>query len=225
MPLEPAKGSAKQHYRIKSGIILTRAPLLTAEPTSFESAFYFYQKRLNERTSMPFVTSVYFKPDTPALLDWNLKVKDRKGTVAKELGVYNGKASRAWDDEIKVGDPLSKPETLYNALLKDAEMRISDDAEVIPEEDRVPVERPQDRVSEADRTGNVRRLDRAMDRTLYLVVQGKDGKWAFPSSFVGTDENLHEVSIPFLLFLLFVIYGSFPCSTFVPSGKMVGWHR
>ncbi|ROT40498.1 hypothetical protein SODALDRAFT_338275 [Sodiomyces alkalinus F11] len=194
VPLEPVKGSAKQHYRIKSGIILTRAPLLTAEPTSFESSFYFYQKRLNERLCMPFVTSVFFKPDTPALIDWNLKVKDRKGTVAKELGIYNGKASRAWDDELKVGDPLSKYESLHNALLKDAEMRVSDDAEIIPEEDRVPVEKPQDRVSEADKTGDVRRLDRAMDRTLYLVVKGKDGNWAFLSSSVATDENLHETA-------------------------------
>ncbi|KAG7124975.1 54S ribosomal protein L17 like [Verticillium longisporum] len=184
----------KSHYRIQAGIILTRAPLLTAEETPFESAFYFYQKRLNERLSMPFVTSVYFKPDTPALIDWNLKVRDREGTVAKELGVYHGKSARAWDDELAAGDPLSSRAAVYDALLRDATMRVSDDAEIIPVEERVAPEAPQSRVTEADRAGDVARLDRALDRTLYLVVKGKDGRWAFPTAAVATDEHLHETA-------------------------------
>lgn len=194
VPLEPETASLKQDYRLKSGIILTRAPLLTAQPTTFEESFYFYQKRLNERTSMPFVTKVYFKPDTPAMIDWNLKVADRKGTVAKELGVYHGKASQGWDDELKVGDERSGHANVYGSLLKDAEMRVSDDAEVIPEEDRVPAEKPAERISEADRKGDAKRLDRAMDKTLYLVVKGKDGQWGFPSAPLSTEQNLHEVS-------------------------------
>lgn len=194
VPLEPSVVHAKQPYRIKSGLILTRAPLLTAEPTPFESSFYFYQKRLNERLCMPFVTPVYFKPDTPTLIDWNLKVEDRKGTPAKELGAYHGKASKAWDDELMVGDKLSSHQSMYDALLKDAEMRVSDDAEIIPLDERVPVEKPQSRVSEADTKGDLRRLDRALDSTLYLVVKGKDGQWAFPSAAVATNENLHEAA-------------------------------
>ncbi|KAM0286246.1 hypothetical protein ACHAQH_000973 [Verticillium albo-atrum] len=193
-PATPQQQAGKSHYRIQAGIILTRAPLLTAEETSFESAFYFYQKRLNERLSMPFVTSVYFKPDTPALIDWNLKVKDREGTVSKELGVYHGKSARAWDDELATGDALSSREAVYDALLKDATMRVSDDAEIIPKEEQVAPEAPQSRITEADRKGDVTRLDRALEKTLYLVVKRKDGKWAFPTAAVATDEHLHETA-------------------------------
>ncbi|KAK2003678.1 NUDIX domain-containing protein [Colletotrichum falcatum] len=198
IPPEPkAVRQTGSNYYIKTGVILTRAPLLTRPLTAFEQAYFFYQKRLNERLAMPFITSVYFKPDTPGLIDWNMKIKDRQGTVAKELGVYNGKASRAWDDELLVGDKLSSHDTTIDLLLKDSVMRVSDDAEIIPEEDRAPPEALAPRVSEADHKGDTTRLDRAMDRTLYLVVKkmSKDGaKWEFPAAGMSTEESLHEAA-------------------------------
>ncbi|KAL5612661.1 uncharacterized protein BROUX77_002817 [Berkeleyomyces rouxiae] len=186
----PAPETPPSHT-IKAGIILTRAPLLTAEPTAFESAFWFYQKRLNERLCLPFSQRFYFKPDTPAQLDWAIKLRERGGLVAREVGTYNGKSANAWNDELLVGDTLSAPATLTQTLLKDAEMRVSEDAEEIPPEDRLPVESPQPRESEADRAGDVRRLDRKMDRTLYLTVQHNDGTWTFPSVELAEKENLH----------------------------------
>ncbi|KND94761.1 54S ribosomal protein L17, mitochondrial [Tolypocladium ophioglossoides CBS 100239] len=180
-------------YDVRSGLILTRPPLLTRRLHPFENAFFFYQKRLEERLNTPFITSIYFKPDTARRLDWNLKVQERNGTVAKELGMYHGKSSKAWDDELKVGDHLSSQENVLDSLLKDAAARVSDDAEVIPPEDVVPVERPVERETEADKKGDVRRLDRQMDRTLYLVVKGKDG-WGFPADVIPKDENLHETA-------------------------------
>ncbi|KAH0494122.1 hypothetical protein TgHK011_000754 [Trichoderma gracile] len=189
-PTTPSK--TPYPYDIRSGLILTRPPLLTRTLHPFENAFFFYQKRLEERLNTPFITSIYFKPDTAAQLDWSIKVQERGGTVAKELGTYHGKSSRAWDDELRVGDPLSARETVLESLLKDAAPRVSDDAEVIAPEDVVPVERPAERVSEADRKGDVRRLDRQMERTLYLVVKGADG-WGFPADVL-QDENLHEAA-------------------------------
>ncbi|KAK4092412.1 50S ribosomal subunit L30 [Purpureocillium lilacinum] len=198
VPPPPAATPATRHapppYDVRSGLILTRAPLLTRRLHPFENAFFFYQKRLEERLNTPFITSIYFKPDTARRLDWNLKVQERQGTVAKELGVYNGKSARAWDDELKVGDGLSSQESMLDSLLRDAEARVSDDAEVIAPEDVVPVERPVERETEADRKGDVRRLDRKLDRTLYLVVKGKDGAWGFPADVVPKDENLHEAA-------------------------------
>lgn len=169
-------------------------PLTTRTLHPFENAFFFYQKRLEERLNTPFITSIYYKPDTARRLDWDLKVQSRGGTVAKELGVYNGKASRAWDDELRVGDKLSDQESVLGALLKDAEARVSDDAEMIAPEDVVKVEAPPERVTEADRKGDVKRLDRKLDRTLYLVVKS-EGRWVFPSDVIAEGENLHEVRI------------------------------
>lgn len=178
-------------YDVRTGLVLTRPPLLTRTLHPFENAYFFYQKRLEERLNTPFITSIYFKPDTAAQLDWSLKVQERGGTVAKELGTYHGKSSNAWDDELKVGDQLSSQESVLNSLLKDAAARVSDDAEVIAPEDVVPVERPVERLSEADKKNDVKRLDRQMERTLYLVVKGPDG-WGFPADVI-KDENLHEV--------------------------------
>lgn len=119
--------------------------------------------------------------------------------MAKELGSYKGKNSTAWDDELRVGDKLSAQETVLESLLKDAAPRVSDDAEVIAPEDVVPVERPAERLSEADLKKDVRRLDRQMEKTLYLVVKGPDG-WGFPADVL-KDENLHEVRFYGVFFL------------------------
>lgn len=178
---------------MRAGIILTRAPLLTRRLHPFENAFFFYQKRLEERLNTPFITDIYFKPDTARRMDWNLKVRERGGTVAKELGAYHGKGSRAWDDELRVGDARSSQESLVDSLLRDAETRVSDEAEELAPEDVVPVERPLEREAEADRTNDASRLDRKLDRTLYLVVKGGDG-WGFPADVMAKDENLHETA-------------------------------
>ena len=79
-----------------------------------------------------------------------------------------------------------------DSLLKDGEVRVSEDAEVIPTEDVVKLEKPLPRRSEADEKGDEKRLDRQMDKTLYLVVKGKNG-WEFPADEL-KNENLHEVS-------------------------------
>ncbi|KAH7329123.1 39S mitochondrial ribosomal protein L46-domain-containing protein [Stachybotrys elegans] len=191
-PLSTQPTQPPKTYEIRSGMIVTRPPLLTRNLHPFEEAFFFYQKRLEERLNTPFVKSIYFKPDTPRQLDWDMKIKERQGSVARELGVYQGKSSKAWDDELKVGDELSTQESMLKSMLKDAESRVSDDAEIIPESEIVPVPRPNDRVTEADKKGDTKRLDRQLDRTLYLVVKGKEG-WCFPADTL-KDENLHEAA-------------------------------
>ncbi|KAM3443957.1 hypothetical protein NHJ13734_001681 [Beauveria thailandica] len=185
----PAAAAAAP-YDIRSGLVLTRPPLLTRPLHPFENAFFFYQKRLEERLNTAFIPSIYYKPDTPRRLDWDLKVRERRGTVAKELGDYHGKSATAWDDELLVGDELSDPETTAASLLKDAQARISDDAEVIAPEDLVEAPAPLPRTTAADERNDVRRLDRKLDQTLYLVVKGEDG-WGFPADVLAESENLH----------------------------------
>lgn len=95
-----------------------------------------------------------------------------------------------------VGSTTSSPSEVVDKLLADAELRVSEDGEPIAAEERVPVERPMPRRTEADEKGDVRRLDRALDRTLYLVVRRGEGEgavWEFPTGLVPTEETLHEV--------------------------------
>ncbi|KAI1149858.1 39S mitochondrial ribosomal protein L46-domain-containing protein [Nemania diffusa] len=193
-PQPPVTASRRAEYRIRSGIILTRAPLVTRALTPFENAFFFYQKRLNERLVLPFRHTFYFKKDTALDLDWRIKFKERGRIAAKELGRYYARGRNAWNDELLVGSTLSDEERVRGILIKDAELRVTEDGEEAPPDEIVPVERPMDRVTEADKTNDIRRLDRALDRTLYLIVQRSDGKWQFPTEDVPTDENLHETA-------------------------------
>lgn len=191
-------------YRIRAGLLLSRPPLLTRDPTPFEAAFYLYQKRLNERLAGSFRRNVYFKPDTTLALDWRLQMRERKGTPARDIGHYQGGkggngygGATAWDDEYTLGDPeaetLTTPDKLRERILSDADLRVSEDGERLAEADRVPVERPQPRTTAADAANDTQRLDRKLDRTLYLVVKTADGTWSFPTADVQTNENLHEV--------------------------------
>ncbi|KAI1433932.1 39S mitochondrial ribosomal protein L46-domain-containing protein [Xylaria sp. CBS 124048] len=190
----PPTARRRAEYKIKSGIIVTRAPLLTRALTPFENAFFFYQKRLNERLVLPFRHTFYFKEDTAGDLDWRIKFEERGNIAAKELGRYYAQGRNSWNDELLVGSTLSNEERIRDILLKDAELRVTEDGEKAPPEEIVPVERPMDRITEADKNNDVRRLDRQLDRTLYLVVQGGDGQWKFPTRDLSTEENLHEAA-------------------------------
>ena len=194
-PKEPVTTSRRAAYRIKSGIILTRPPLLTRPLTPFESAFFFYQKRLNERLTTEFKDTMWFKKDTAADLDWRIKLAERGGLIPKELGRYHAKGRNAWNDELLVGSTLSDEERVRQILLKDAESRVTEDGEPAKPDEIIPVEQPQPRITEADRTNNVRRLDRKLDSTLYLVLRKSSGEWQFPSDDLSTEQNLHEVRI------------------------------
>ncbi|KAH6661218.1 39S mitochondrial ribosomal protein L46-domain-containing protein [Truncatella angustata] len=194
IPHPPVTASRKAEYRIKSGIILSRAPLLTRALTPFENAFFFYQKRLNERLTTEFRHTLFFKENTVPDLDWNIKFKERGQIAAKELGRYFAQGRNAWNDELLVGSTLSDESRIRDILVKDAEWRVTEDGETAKPDEIVPVEKPLDRVTEADKTNDVRRLDRKLDQTLYLVVQSGNGNWSFPTDDVPTDENLHQAA-------------------------------
>ncbi|KAI1862718.1 hypothetical protein JX265_007155 [Neoarthrinium moseri] len=194
VPHPPATASRKAEYRIKAGVIVTRAPMLTRNLTPFENAFFFYQKRLNERLTPEFRHTLFFKENTVPDLDWRIKFNERGRVPAKELGRYFAKGRNAWNDELLVGSTLSDENRIREILLKDAESRVTEDGEEAKPDEIVKPERPMDRITEADKANDVRRLDRKMDRTLYLVVQSGNGTWSFPSDYVPTDQNLHQAA-------------------------------
>jgi large subunit ribosomal protein L46 len=166
---------------------------------------------------MPFTRYFYFKKDTPADTDWKIKARERNGAPARELGGYRAYGEEAWNDELLTGDPdagkigkelgklgLAEPKWIVESLVKDAKIRAvegKDGAAVEVEEGMedakdLVVEKPLSRYSEADRKNDYKRLDRAMSRTLYLLVKGKDDKWGFPAAELIQRENLHQVCFP-----------------------------
>lgn len=154
---------------------------------------------------MPFSRYFYFKKDTPADHDWKLKAKERNGQPAKELGGYNPYGELGWNDELLVGDEKSESSYLVESLVKDAQVRAVEGKDGKVAEAKAgdgdgeggKVERPLETWTEADKARDVRRLDRKLARTLYLVVKRKNGGWGFPAGELVGRENLHQVGLVF----------------------------
>ncbi|KAJ5800331.1 uncharacterized protein N7518_002399 [Penicillium psychrosexuale] len=182
-----ADSAVKPAYIINAGVVLSRPPQITRELEPFEKAFFFYQKRLNERLALPFTKYFYFKRGTPADEDWKKKIQERR-TAARDIGHYNAYESDAWNDELLLGAQESEPEHQVEALVQDAESTANATSQDTSKKEEIP--RPYPRITEADKKNDQKSLDRLLSRTLYLLVQSKEGHWKFPSSPVESGETL-----------------------------------
>ncbi|KAE8349978.1 ribonuclease H-like domain-containing protein [Aspergillus coremiiformis] len=177
----------KPVYTINAGVALSRPPQITRDLSQFEKAYYFYQKRLNERLALPFTKYFYFKRGTPADEDWKRKLRERQ-TPARDIGKYNAYSKDAWNDELLVGAVESEPDHQVEMLVQDAEATVNATSQDTSKKEEIP--RPLPRVTEADQKNDQRSLNRALQRTLYLLVQTKEGYWKLPSSPIEQDETL-----------------------------------
>jgi large subunit ribosomal protein L46 len=165
----------------------------------FEAAFFLYQKRLNERLALPFTRYFYFKARTPADREWKRKMAQRL-TPARDIGRYKGYGEEAWNDEVLVGAKESELQWQVDRLLEDAQTTGAEEegnavAAAAAKAESETFERPPSRVTEADEKNDTKSLARALQRTLYLLVKNKDGRWEFPQDRL-RDENLHGVRPP-----------------------------
>lgn len=199
-------------YRILASPVVSRPPIITRDLTSFEKAYFLYQKRLNERLALPFSRYFYYKKGTPADVEWKRKAKNRR-TAARDIGVYSGYGDEAWNDEVLMGDQTADLEAQREALFRDAEGReilaaeavgdkevnqekVSGDAQAgegTRKELELHVERPAPRITEADEKNDTLSLNRKLDQTLYLLVKNKDGRWRFPEDRMFVKEDLSQV--------------------------------
>ncbi|KAH6664889.1 putative 54S ribosomal protein L17, mitochondrial [Halenospora varia] len=201
----PVTGTLEpSHYTTKAGILLSRPPLLTRNLDPFEKAFFFYQKRLNERLAIPFTRYFYFKKDTPADADWKLKAKERNWAAARDLGGYQAYGKEGWNDEVLVGDRTAEPGFAIKKLIEDSMVRAVEGkdgqaVEVKPgevAEGQEEIIKPKERKTKSDKKNRREKLDRKLDRTLYLVVKRKgNGRgWELPCGELVGRENLHQAA-------------------------------
>ncbi|KAJ5993485.1 hypothetical protein N7451_009209 [Penicillium sp. IBT 35674x] len=187
----PSTSSVNPVYTINAGVVLSRPPQITRDLEPFEKAYYFYQKRLNERLALPFTKYFYFKRGTPLDEDWKKKIKERL-TPARDIGKYNAYANDAWNDELLLGAQESEPEHQVEKLVQDAESTANATSQDTSKKEEIP--RPHSRVTEADKKGDYKSLNRLLSRTLYLLVQSKEGYWKFPSSPVEAEETIRQAA-------------------------------
>ncbi|OJJ47017.1 hypothetical protein ASPZODRAFT_159015 [Penicilliopsis zonata CBS 506.65] len=177
----------KPSFLVQAGVVLSRPPQITRDLTPFEKSYYFYQRRLNERLAQPFSKYFYFKRGTPADEDWKRQIRERQ-TAARDIGNYNAYSPEAWNDELLVGAVESEPQHQIEKLIQNAEATANATSQDVSRKEEIP--RPFPRVTEADQKNDQKRLDRALQRTLYLLVKSKEGFWKFPSSPIETGETL-----------------------------------
>ena len=194
-PEEPsASPSAQPQYTIKAGVVLSRPPILTPEPHPFETAYYLYQRRLNERLVLPFTQYFYYKRGTPAYEHWRSKRRERAGAAARDIGAYNAYSNEGWNDEVLTGNKDGKPEEIAKRLI-DEEGRA---AEFTTEGGDLSLAGLK-RTTPADEQNDQKSLERSLSRTLYLLVktkttEGQKGShWVFPATAVVEKEGLKEV--------------------------------
>ncbi|KAL9005387.1 MAG: hypothetical protein Q9188_001829 [Gyalolechia gomerana] len=194
LPTNTPSTSLRTVYKTKASVMLSRPPLLTRDLTPFEKAYFLYQKRLNERLALPFTRYFYYQKGTPGDVEWKRKIKERQ-TPARDIGRYNAYANEGWNDEVLMGARESEPEEQVEALLRDAEVEVPrGEGEEGAEVKKEVVAKPMPRVTEADRVGDTKSLDRLLQRTLYLVVRKGDGRWWFPSDGLVGKESLHTAA-------------------------------
>lgn len=189
--------SPQTSYAVNAGVVLSRPPQLTRDLHPFESAFFLYQRRLNERSALPFTRYFYYKKRTPADLEWKRKIKQRL-TPARDIGRYKGYGDEAWNDELLVGAKESELQWQVERLLEDVEQTGTENQSQEGNEEAAsaagkkkagqePLERPMARITEADVKNDVKSLNRLLQRTLYLLVKNKEGQWTFPQDRLGNE--------------------------------------
>jgi len=198
--------TAPSPYKLAASICLSRPPMLTRDLSAFEKAYYFYQRRLDKRLALPFTRWQYYKEKT--LLHDEYKRKQ------KELAKYNSYGPDGWKDELMLGEkPMADEEMEFEDYVRNTITGEElDTGGVVGEEagevaSKKTLDKPLSRISQADIDHDVKSLNRAMSRTLYLLVKraGREHDvWKFPQADVEGRENLRQVCLPVSTFSLLV---------------------
>lgn len=198
-PNEPGASPVPQpRIVVKAGVVVSRPPLITPDPHPFDTAFYLYQRRLNERLVLPFSQYFHYKRGTPAFEHWRTKRRERGGIAARDMGKYNAYTKESWNDEVLIGDESAQPQRIVEQLVEE-EGRGS---EFVGEgEDAAAKLAGLKRVTQADTKDDQTSLERTLSRTLYLLVRPKAQSkaadaatsWRFPSGDLQQKEALKEV--------------------------------
>ncbi|KAG0379287.1 54S ribosomal protein L17 mitochondrial [Mortierella sp. AD032] len=162
--------------RIVAGAVVTRQPLILRDLSPFEKEYFLYQKNLERDHAAAFGAEFYFKKGSVAERRWKQQEAEKQAAasgVSTSAGAKGSKSSSKGASEVP---------------------------DEVTEEDRVAALQAKiqfnDRITDADRTNDVRSLERALARTLYLIVKKprEQHAWQFPQGGVRVCENLQEAT-------------------------------
>lgn len=151
---------------IKSTILLTRSPIVTADLTPFEKVYYNYQEELQRRLMWTFPQYYYFRKGT---LSERRFTAAQKGPVTKQPGVYYEKGT---------------PDVVHNRERRLKQNIVIPKAETNDDVNLDEISRPvipNSRVTEADKAKDYKSLERLLPRSLYLLVKDSSSNWRLPA--------------------------------------------
>ncbi|EPQ58240.1 hypothetical protein GLOTRDRAFT_72445 [Gloeophyllum trabeum ATCC 11539] len=166
----PTVGKVKIYDTIRTSVILNRSPFLTRPLSRFEQAFYAYQQRIQRALHNPFPYEFYFKQGS--LLESKFNAEERR----RERMAFGAPFGISESQEGSENKSQNAKESVAEALDRE-------------EEEKIP------RRGEADRTNDVRSLERKGERNLYLLLLKKlDDRqvWRLPEGGLQKGEVLHE---------------------------------
>ncbi|KAG0344787.1 54S ribosomal protein L17 mitochondrial [Podila humilis] len=174
--------------RIIAGAVLSRQPLILRDVTPFEQEYFAYQKSLERDNAAPFGAEFYFKKGSVAERRWKQQEAERLSTTTTASTAPS--SSSKGNATGKAASSLSSSSSQGAAA---ADEELSEEDRVAALENKVAFN---DRVTDADRENNVHSLERALARTLYLIVKKPRElhAWQFPQGGVHVCENLQEAA-------------------------------
>jgi large subunit ribosomal protein L46 len=166
--IQPKAPLVSSNYRIVSGVVLSRTPQITRDSTPFEKAYFDYSEKLERQAAAPLASDFYFK----------------KGSLAE----------RRWkEDEEARKKAMADPQLSLTDAVKEAQSIQQDEESVTPLSNKFETG---SRETEADKKNDIKSLDRALQRTLYLIVKKPRDQhaWQFPQGAVEDGEYLHDAA-------------------------------
>ena len=148
----------KRTHRLCTGVLLNRAPILTPWGTPFERSYWKYQARIARALSNPFPYNFYFPPGSLH------ELKFRQDEFKRDAWSFGREYKRIEEEESK--------KARQNQLLLAIEEEQAKDV--------TPELKPMSRTHPSDLSGDVKDLNRAGERNLYLVLRERQVKVVQP---------------------------------------------
>lgn len=172
-PLQTARPRKLAKPQISTAVVLNRSPTITRTPTLFEKAYYAYQQRIRRALHNPFPYEFYFKQGT--LLETRFTLEERK---RERLAFGPGFLEK---------EDISEEKRAANVAAVEQLAQQEGEGEVL-----LPRKHP------ADENGDLKSLDRAGTRNLYLLlhtVENGGDVWRFPQGELEKDQFLHQAAL------------------------------
>ncbi|KAH9247979.1 hypothetical protein BASA81_014392 [Batrachochytrium salamandrivorans] len=172
-----ARVASPPHSSIAVGILLKRNPMVLPDLSEFQHAYYAYREAIERNEAAPFDHTFYFK----------------KGSISEQRWLAAQAEAAALVRSPNNGDKTTLPDLVSNIIVQ-------------PQDDELIKLTVAPKLSSADASGDVKSLDRAMQRSLYLVVKQNtfattastngtaDTQWQLPTGDLFETETLHEAA-------------------------------